>query len=110
VTRALEFYRGPATPPAQPAQAAGAALDAAPEPGQLSWKLVEFPPGRSADSHHTASVDFATLIEGTVEFGTDAETVVLEPGDCVLINGVSHSWHTEPGCRLLVTMLGTRRD
>jgi quercetin dioxygenase-like cupin family protein len=106
---AHEIYRGPATPPAQPAQSGGRQLDVAQPPGETTWRVVEFPPGLSVASHHTASIDFITLIEGAVELGTDAETVSLAPGDSVLVNGVNHSWHTEPGCRLLVAMLTTAR-
>lgn len=104
-----DIYRGPSVPRRPPAQALARDFDAGPPVGQTTWKVIEFPPGWGYPAHHSWSVDFSAVIEGTVEFGTDAGTVDLGPGDAVLVNGVSHTWRTNDGCRLLVAMLGAER-
>jgi hypothetical protein len=105
-----ELYRGPAVPPRQPVQSVGKDLDAGPPVGEATWKVIECPPGWGYEAHFSWSVDFSAVAEGSVEFGTDTETVVLNAGDAVLVNGASHTWRTEHGCRLLVAMLGAERD
>jgi quercetin dioxygenase-like cupin family protein len=104
-----EIYRGPSIPARPAAQALAQDLDAGPPTGETTWKVIEFPPGWGYPAHSSWSVDFSAVIEGSVDFGTDAETVTLGPGDAVLVDGVSHTWHTDGGCRMLVAMLGSER-
>lgn len=90
--------------------ATGIHLDLAPDPGSVSWRLVEFWPGRDIPFHHTDSVDVTVVAHGTVDFAVDSETIGLDVGDVVVINGAGHSWKTESGCRLLVGMVGGRAE
>ncbi|WP_207837197.1 hypothetical protein [Williamsia soli] len=88
--------------------ASGILLDLAPEPGTVTWRLIEFWPGRDIPFHHTDSVDISVVVDGTVDFAVDSETIGLDVGDVVVVNGAGHSWKTEVGCRLLVGMVGGR--
>ena len=107
--KTFEIYRGPSIPAPPPMQALGTLMPVAPEPGQTTWKVVEFPPAWGYETHCSLSYDFSTVIEGYVDFSVDSGSRTLGPGDCVLVAGTSHKWHTQEGCRLLVVMLGARR-
>ncbi|MBA4024717.1 MAG: hypothetical protein C0482_20370 [Gordonia sp.] len=87
----------------------GDLLEIAPEPGTVTWRIFAFHPGRATPFHHTDSIDISTVVDGTVEFAVDTESIALEAGDVVVVNGAGHSWNTELGCRLLVGMVGGNR-
>jgi hypothetical protein len=58
--------------------------------------------------HHTDTVDFDTLLEGSLELQLDDGTHPLNVGDCVIVAGVDHAWKSGPeGCRLSVAMVAT---
>ncbi len=56
--------------------------------------------------HHTASVGVSVVVHGSVDFAVDSETIGLDVGDVLLVNGAGHSWNSEDGRRLLVGMIG----
>lgn len=103
-----EVYEHSAAPDL-PRPATGILLDFAPQPGVVSWRIIEFWAGRDIPFHHTDSVDITVVVDGTVDFAVDAETIALAAGDVVVVNGAGHSWKTEAGCRLLVGMIGANR-
>jgi quercetin dioxygenase-like cupin family protein len=77
-------------------------------PGLVGWFLVEYEPNLDYPSHNTDTVDFDTVLEGSVLIGLDDGDHVLETGDFVVVNGVDHSWKAGPdGCKLSVLSLGT---
>jgi quercetin dioxygenase-like cupin family protein len=77
-------------------------------PGEARWLLVEWDAGVEAFTHHTDSIDFDVVLEGSVEIGLDDGPHLLEAGDVVVVNGVDHSWRAGPaGCRLSVVSIGT---
>jgi len=77
-------------------------------PGIARWSFVEFPPGTIAPMHHTDSVDFDVILEGSVDIVLDDGPHRLERGDGVVVNGVDHGWATHDGpCRMSVVVVGT---
>jgi quercetin dioxygenase-like cupin family protein len=77
-------------------------------PGIARWSFVEFPPGVTAPVHHTDSVDFDVILEGSVELVLDDGPHRLEIGDAVVVNGVDHGWVTHnEACRMSVVVIGT---
>jgi uncharacterized cupin superfamily protein len=48
----------------------------------------------TTEMHHSDSVDFSIVLEGTVDLILDDGTHRLGPGDGVVMNGVDHAWAT----------------
>jgi quercetin dioxygenase-like cupin family protein len=58
--------------------------------------------------HRTDTLDFAVILEGSVELTLDDGVHPLLPGDCVVVQGVDHAWRAgEQGCVLCGINLGT---
>lgn len=105
---ATSVYTTESTPPLSPQAGNAAFYDLGLPPGLLNWQIVEHKPNMVAPMHQTDSVDFDLILEGSTELGLDDGMHLLEPGDCVIITGVDHSWKAGPtGCRLSVTSIGT---
>ncbi len=76
--------------------------------GYRGWILVQFQPGSRSPTHHTDTVDFDTIIDGSVDIVLDDGPHHLEPGDCVVVTGVDHGWQAGPqGCTSSVVLIGT---
>ena len=77
-------------------------------PGIARWSFVDFPPHATTPIHHTDSVDFDVILEGSVELVLDDGPHRLGPGDAVVMNGVDHGWTTRvESCRMSVVVIGT---
>ena len=78
-------------------------------PGTARWSFIEFPPGVATAFHHTDSLDFDIVVEGSVDVILEAGPHRLGPGDGVVLNGVDHAWEThEQGCRMSVVVIATQ--
>ncbi len=94
-------------PPARP-PGRGSLLNVAATPGVANWSFVEFPAGVATAVHHTDSLDFDMVWEGSVDLVLDDGPHRLGPGDGVVIRGVDHGWAThEEGCRMNVVVIAT---
>jgi quercetin dioxygenase-like cupin family protein len=70
--------------------------------------VIDYEPNAVFSMHHTDSVDFDLLLQGSLELTLGDGIHRLEPGDCVVMTGVDHAWRAGPdGCRLSVTAIGT---
>ena len=77
-------------------------------PGEVRWAIARFPAGLFLPAHTTDSVDYDTVLEGSLEIGLDDGQHVLEAGDIVIVNGVSHTWTAGPdGCLVSFLQIGT---
>jgi quercetin dioxygenase-like cupin family protein len=57
--------------------------------------------------HHTDTVDFDTVLSGSVELTLGDGMHQLAAGDSVVMTGVDHAWRAGPeGCRLNVMSIG----
>jgi hypothetical protein len=96
-----------APPPARPA-GRGAFLDLALAPGVVRWHVIDYGSGVGYPMHHTDTVDFDTILAGSIELTLDDGVHVLHAGDGAVIHGVDHAWRAGPdGCRLSVLSIGT---
>ena len=77
-------------------------------PGLARWYLVELEPALEIPMHHTDTVDFNVVLSGNVNLVLEDGSHPLGPGDCVVVTGVDHAWHTgADGCRLNMVAIGT---
>jgi hypothetical protein len=77
-------------------------------PGIVRWNFIEFPPQTETAVHHTDSVDFNIVLEGSVDVLLDDGPHRLNRADAIVLNGVDHGWRTaESGCRMSVVIIAT---
>lgn len=94
-------------PPARP-EGYGDFLSLGVDPGLCRWMIIDWAPNHSWAMHHTDTVDFDTVLSGSVELILATGAHKLEPGDCAVITGVDHAWKAGPdGCRVSIITLGT---
>jgi hypothetical protein len=76
-------------------------------PGLVRWTIFQWPAGKELGFHRTNTIDFDTVLAGSIDLILDGGTHHLEVGDCVVINGVDHGWRSGPeGCGLSALVLG----
>jgi hypothetical protein len=103
VAAKTESYPPPARPPGR-----GYLQPVTVTPGIARWSFIEFPSGTKTGFHHTDSVDFDVILEGSVDVLLDDGPHRLDRGDGVLVTGVDHGWETHgDGCRMGVVVIGT---
>jgi mannose-6-phosphate isomerase-like protein (cupin superfamily) len=108
------LYKSDTSPPPRPPQQ-GHFLDIQFPPGALRWQIVEHSPHQhdatpttASLMHHTDTVDFILMLEGTTRLVLDDDQRDLAPGDCVLITGVDHAFEAgAAGCRMMSFGVGT---
>jgi quercetin dioxygenase-like cupin family protein len=97
-------------PPRPRPQGRGEFVDLGVAPGLCNWVVWRFEPGGSYPMHHTDTVDFDVVVEGTVELILDDGPHPLRPGDHVIVTGVDHAWRAGPqGCVISAVALGSAR-
>ena len=102
------LFRTVDTPPPSRPPGNGDLIDLGVEPGLASWSLWRFEPGAEVSVHHTDTVDFDIVVDGTIELVLDDGTHQLETGDCVVMCGVDHAWRAGPaGCITSAVAIGT---
>jgi quercetin dioxygenase-like cupin family protein len=98
------FETAPATRPA----GRSTFMDLHVDVGRTRWIMVQWPPGLTAQMHHTDTLDFDACLAGSIELVLDDGAHRLEPGDCAVVTGVDHGWRAGPeGCTMAVLLLGT---
>jgi quercetin dioxygenase-like cupin family protein len=77
-------------------------------PGSIRWSVMQFDPDFEMEKHHTDTLDFDMILEGSVDIVLDDGAHRLGPGDCVVVTGVDHAWKAGPdGFAMSVTVFGT---
>ena len=75
--------------------------------GAMDWKVIDYAPGMEFSMHHTDTVDFDTVLSGSIELILDDGGHSLAAGDHVVVTGVDHAWRAGPdGCRMSIISLG----
>jgi len=98
---------GSCPPPPRP-PGLGDLVGVASVPGVARWSIIEFPPGATTRVHHTDSLDFDVVLDGSVDLILDDGPHRLGPGDGAVINGVDHGWETHAqACRMSVVVIAT---
>ena len=78
------------------------------EPGIVRWNFIGFPAHTKTAVHHTDSVDFNVVLDGSVDVILDDGLHRLDRGDAIVLNGVDHCWQTtESDCRISVVIIAT---
>jgi hypothetical protein len=87
----------------------GQLLDITVEPDAAHWMIARWRPGGEwGPFHHTDSVDFDLVVEGSIELRLGDGDHLLVAGDCVVVTGVDHAWRAGPeGCSMSVVVIGT---
>lgn len=102
------IHQTPSAPPPTRPPGSGTHFDLEVPPGIARWMLVQFQPGTEAPMHHTDTIDFDTIIVGSVDIILEDGPHRLEAGDCVVVTGVDHGWLAGPeGCTSSVVVIGT---
>ena len=97
-----------AVPPSARPRGHGEYLDVGLAPGLVRWQIIDYAPGESYPMHHTDTVDFDLVLQGSIELALDDGAHLLHAGDGVVVTGVDHAWAAGPdGARLSVIFLGT---
>lgn len=103
------FATSDTPPPARP-PGRGELVNLGVAPGLCSWVLWRFEPGADYPMHHTDTLDFDVILEGSVDLFLDDGVHPLLPGDCVVVQGVDHSWRAgAQGCVISGLAVGTAR-
>jgi mannose-6-phosphate isomerase-like protein (cupin superfamily) len=101
------FNTDQSPPPPRPPGQAGE-LDLGVGTGLVRWMVVRWPANGEFPMHHTDTVDFDTVLEGSIEVVLDDGAHALQVGDCVVVTGVDHAWRSGPdGCTMSVLAIGT---
>lgn len=104
---ALPYATTQSPPPARP-QGNADLIDQFLEPGHVRWMVVDQGPNTETPMHHTDTVDFETVLSGSVDLILDDGAHHLEAGDMVVMNGVDHAWKAGPdGYRMSAVLIGT---
>jgi len=95
-------------PPVPPLQSdAGPPRDLGVAERQAGWRYVWFAPDGRAKYHWTDTVDFDTILSGSVTLELEDGAVDLAQGDMVVMTGVVHAWHAGPdGCLMSALVVG----
>jgi len=102
------IFKTMTSPPSSRPAATGDLLDLHVPPGIVRWIYTEMPPGFEGSVHHTDTVDFDTIVSGSVEIVLGDGAHCLGAGDCVVITGVDHGWKAgAEGCVMSVVAIGT---
>jgi hypothetical protein len=80
-----------------------------PKPGMTSWQVLRFVADDTFPVHQTDTIDFDTVLTGSIDLLLDDGDHPLSAGDCVVVTGVDHGWRVgSEGATLAVVMLGSR--
>lgn len=101
------LYRTTQSPPPVRPEGRGELIDLDVAPGGCLFALHRFEPGAEIGMHYTDTMDFDTVLSGSVELILDDGPHVLTVGDCVVVTGVDHGWRAgSDGCVLTAVNLG----
>ena len=107
-SRADIFVTSEAPPP--PAPATAPFHDVELKPGQVALWVLMIPPNGEHPHHHTASLNFHTVVAGDVDLILDDGPHHLDLGDTLVLPGVNHGWKAGPtGCTMSIVVTGTER-
>lgn len=109
------LYRTTQSPPPARPPALAATMDVQLAPGLVRCLVMDHEPYEThnadkitARMHHTDTLDFVFVQEGSVEYLLQDGAHELGVGDCIVTPGVDHALRAGPdGCRLVVFSIGT---
>jgi len=79
-------------------------------PGHADFLVVQMPARVEHPMYHTDTLNFHTILAGSVELVLDDGPHALEVGDTLVLPGIDHGWRTGPkGLTMAVLLLGSAR-
>lgn len=94
-------------PPPRPAASAHF-YDTGIEPGHAEFCVLQMPAGVEHPMHYTDTINFHTIVVGSVDLVLDDGPHRLEAGDSLVLLGVDHGWKAGPsGCVQTILNLGS---
>jgi len=67
-------------------------LPVAPPPNGTRFIILEFAPGIGSPMHSTNTIDYITVMEGSVDMELPDKTLKLTAGDTLIQRGTIHAW------------------
>lgn len=95
-------------PPRPPAKASYHETGVA--PGHADFLVLQMPAGIQHPMHHTDTLNFHTIVAGSLEVLLDDGPHRLDCGDSLVLPGIDHGWRAGPsGCTMTILNLGSVR-
>jgi len=80
-------------------------LGSAPPVNGTRFAVLEFPPGNTAVTHRTETLDYVIVLEGEIEMDMDDSTVKLKAGDVLIQRGTNHTWMNRSQARARIAVV-----
>ncbi len=82
-------------------------LGSAPPENGTRFAILDFPPGNTAVTHRTETLDYVIVLEGEIEMDMDDSTVKLKAGDVLIQRGTNHTWmnRSQQRARIAVVLI-----
>jgi quercetin dioxygenase-like cupin family protein len=78
------------------------------EPGHADFLVLQMPAGIEHPMHHTDTLNFHTVVSGSVEVLLDDGPHLLDTGDSLVLPGIDHGWRAgTKGCTMTILNLGS---
>lgn len=79
-------------------------------PGHADFLVLQMPADIEHPVHHTDTLNFHTIVAGSLELILDDGPHRLDMGDSLVLPGVDHGWRAGPsGCTMTILNLGSTR-
>ena len=85
-------------------------LGSAPPVNGSRFAVLDFPPGNTAVTHRTETLDYVIVLEGEIEMDMDDSTVKLKAGDVLVQRGTNHTWmnRSQERARIAVVLVDAK--
>jgi quercetin dioxygenase-like cupin family protein len=80
-------------------------LGSAPPVNGTRFAIIDFPPGNTAVTHRTETLDYVIVLEGEIEMDMDDSTVKLKAGDVLIQRGTNHTWMNRSQARARIAVV-----
>lgn len=98
------------TPPPQRPPGRASYHETGVEPGHADFLVLQMPAGIEHPMHHTDTLNFHTIVRGSLEVLLDDGAHRLDAGDSLVLPGIDHGWRAGPdGCTMTILNLGSVR-
>jgi quercetin dioxygenase-like cupin family protein len=80
------------------------------EAGHAEFLVLQMPASIEHPMHYTDTLNFHTVVAGSVDVLLDDGPHLLESGDSLVLPGIDHGWRAGPsGCTMTILNLGSIR-
>jgi quercetin dioxygenase-like cupin family protein len=98
------------TPPPQRPPAKASYHETGLEPGHADFLVLQMPADIEHPMHHNDTLNFHTVVLGSVDLLLDDGPHRLEAGDSLVLPGVDHGWKAgASGCTMTILNIGSIR-